>query len=151
MDHGFLTNLPSKDLAYRDRSRDLSQLGHRQSGLQQRAKSAGLTGGTLFWFDRWVAARRAGWWNDRHRVGRRWRGIRFISGSTPAGGVITPPDRAKSELVVPLKGGVIGRVGSAASGRPFGSAAKAAMAPNKTTAAATANIPRIAASIASSN
>ena len=35
-------------------------------------------------------------------------GVRFISGSTLGGGVITPPDRPKSELLVPLAGGAIG-------------------------------------------
>src|SRR5439155_18731561 len=36
-------------------------------------------------------------------------GVRFICGSTPGGGVTTPPDRPKSELLVPLAGGAIGR------------------------------------------
>jgi hypothetical protein len=40
-----------------------------------------------------------------------WGGICFIWGSTSAGGVITPPDRAKSELVVPLNGGVVSGAG----------------------------------------
>jgi hypothetical protein len=44
-------------------------------------------------------------------------GICFIWGSISAGGAITPPERAKSELVVPLNGGVIGRFGLALSGR----------------------------------
>ena len=35
-------------------------------------------------------------------------GVRFICGSTPGGGVTTPPDRPKSELLVPLAGGAIG-------------------------------------------
>jgi hypothetical protein len=36
-----------------------------------------------------------------------WSGIRLIWGSTSAGGVITPPDRAKSELVLPLNCGAM--------------------------------------------
>jgi len=35
-------------------------------------------------------------------------GLRFICGSTPGGGVTTPPDRPKSELLVPLAGGAVG-------------------------------------------
>src|SRR6266404_6028155 len=35
-------------------------------------------------------------------------GVRFICGSTLGGGVMTPPDRPKSELLVPLAGGAIG-------------------------------------------
>jgi hypothetical protein len=72
--------------------------------------------------------------------------ICFIWGSISAGGAITPPERAKSELVVPLDGGVIGRFGLALSGRWSGSAARAAIAPNPTAAAAMAQVPRIAAS-----
>ena len=34
-----------------------------------------------------------------------------ISGSTPGGGVITPPDRFRSELEVPLAGGTTGVAG----------------------------------------
>jgi hypothetical protein len=37
-----------------------------------------------------------------------WGGVCFISGSMPAGGVITPPDRFRSELSVPLAGGTLG-------------------------------------------
>jgi hypothetical protein len=40
-----------------------------------------------------------------------WGGIRLIWGSTSAGGVITPPERAKSELVVPLNGGAVSGAG----------------------------------------
>jgi hypothetical protein len=40
-----------------------------------------------------------------------WGGISFIWGSTSAGGVITPPDRAKSVLVVPLNGGMVSGAG----------------------------------------
>ena len=35
-------------------------------------------------------------------------GFCFISGSMPTGGVMTPPDRLKSELVAPLAGGTVG-------------------------------------------
>ena len=35
-------------------------------------------------------------------------GVRFICGSTLGGGVTTPPDRPKSELLVPLAGGAVG-------------------------------------------
>jgi hypothetical protein len=73
-------------------------------------------------------------------------GICFIKRSISAGGAITPPERAKSELVVPLNGGVIGRFGLALSGRWSGSAARAAIAPNPTAAAAMRQVPRIAAS-----
>jgi len=38
-------------------------------------------------------------------------GFRLISGSISAGGVITPPDRFRSELRVPLAGGRAGVVG----------------------------------------
>ena len=38
-------------------------------------------------------------------------GVCLISGSTPAGGVITPPDRFRSELEVPLAGGTAGVAG----------------------------------------
>jgi hypothetical protein len=38
-------------------------------------------------------------------------GVCFISGSIPAGGAITPPDRFRSELSVPLAGGTAGVVG----------------------------------------
>ena len=37
-------------------------------------------------------------------------GSRLILGSTPAGGVITPPDRPNSEPVAPLDGGAVGGV-----------------------------------------
>ena len=37
-----------------------------------------------------------------------WGGGCFISGSIPAGGVITPPERFRSELRVPLAGGTGG-------------------------------------------
>ena len=35
-------------------------------------------------------------------------GVRLICGSTLGGGVTTPPERPKSELLVPLAGGAIG-------------------------------------------
>ena len=35
-------------------------------------------------------------------------GVCLISGSMPAGGVMTPPDRLKFELVAPLAGGTVG-------------------------------------------
>lgn len=38
-------------------------------------------------------------------------GGRFIPGSTSAGGAMTPPERLKSELVVPLAGGTVGVLG----------------------------------------
>jgi hypothetical protein len=38
-------------------------------------------------------------------------GVCLISGSIPAGGAITPPDRFRSELRVPLAGGTLGVVG----------------------------------------
>jgi hypothetical protein len=38
-------------------------------------------------------------------------GVCFISGSIPAGGAITPPDRFRSELEVPLAGGTTGVAG----------------------------------------
>jgi hypothetical protein len=38
-------------------------------------------------------------------------GVCLISGSTPVGGVITPPDRFRSELEVPLAGGTPGVAG----------------------------------------
>ena len=38
-------------------------------------------------------------------------GVRFISGSISTGGVMTPPERLKSELLVPLAGGTIGLFG----------------------------------------
>jgi hypothetical protein len=38
-------------------------------------------------------------------------GVCFILGSMPAGGVITPPERFKSELRVPLAGGTAGVAG----------------------------------------
>ena len=38
-------------------------------------------------------------------------GVCFISGSIPVGGVITPPDRLRSVLRVPLAGGTAGVVG----------------------------------------
>src|SRR5438105_11471334 len=50
-------------------------------------------------------------------------GVCFISGSISAGGVITPPDRFRSELEVPLAGGTAGVAGWAAPGRAFGPAA----------------------------
>ena len=37
-------------------------------------------------------------------------GVTFIFGSTSAGGVITPPERLRSELLVPLAGGSNRRV-----------------------------------------
>jgi hypothetical protein len=61
--------------------------------------------------------------------------------------VITPPDRAKSELGAPAqlrcgeRGWLIG------FRRSLGSAAKATIVPSPTTAAAMANIPRITASM----
>ena len=38
-------------------------------------------------------------------------GICLIPGSTSAGGITTPPERLRSELVVPLAGGTAGVVG----------------------------------------
>ena len=38
-------------------------------------------------------------------------GARFISGSTLAGGVMIPPERLRSELLVPLAGGTVGVAG----------------------------------------
>jgi hypothetical protein len=38
-------------------------------------------------------------------------GVCLIFGSIPAGGVITPPDRFRSELRVPLAGGTAGVAG----------------------------------------
>jgi hypothetical protein len=38
-------------------------------------------------------------------------GVCLISGSMPAGGVITPPDRFRSELELPLAGGAAGGAG----------------------------------------
>jgi len=35
-------------------------------------------------------------------------GVCLIAGSTPAGGVTTPPERLRSELLVPLAGGKAG-------------------------------------------
>jgi hypothetical protein len=38
-------------------------------------------------------------------------GDRFIPGSTPTGGIMTPPERPRSELLVPLSGGAMGVLG----------------------------------------
>jgi hypothetical protein len=49
-------------------------------------------------------------------------GACFICGSTPTGGVMTPPERLSSELLDPLAGGTAGALGCLA---PFSSAATA--------------------------
>ncbi len=64
-------------------------------------------------------------------------GFCFMSGSTPAGGVMTPPERLKSELVVPLAGGTVGVDGLSIPGRLLGSSAATATTPKPRIAAAT--------------
>jgi len=49
-------------------------------------------------------------------------GVCFICGSTPTGGVMTPPERLSSELLDPLAGGTAGALGCLA---PSSSAATA--------------------------
>ena len=46
-------------------------------------------------------------------------GDRFIAGSISPGGLITPPERPRSELLVPLAGGSIGALGWPSFGRPL--------------------------------
>ena len=72
-------------------------------------------------------------------------GFCFIPGSISAGGVITPPERFRSELEVPLAGGTVG-VGCPAPGRPLGSSAAARTAPKPRTARVTRHIRCIIAS-----
>src|SRR5690242_18816233 len=67
-------------------------------------------------------------------------GVCLISGSISAGGVITPPDRFRSELELPLAGGTAGVAGWPAPGWPLGSSAAAARAPKPRTAAITRHI-----------
>jgi hypothetical protein len=64
-------------------------------------------------------------------------GVRFIPGSTPAGGVMTPPERPRSELLVPVSGGTIGVLGWSAFGRSLRSSAETATARKDKSTAAT--------------
>jgi hypothetical protein len=64
-------------------------------------------------------------------------GVRFIPGSTPAGGIMTPPERPRSELLVPLSGGTIGVPGWSAFGRSLRSSAETATARKDKSIAAT--------------
>jgi hypothetical protein len=77
-------------------------------------------------------------------------GVRFIPGSTLSGGVITPPERPRSELL-PFAGGTTGVLGWSAFGRPPRSSAETAAAIKPTTAAARTHILRISASALSSS
>ena len=71
----------------------------------------------------------------------------MISGSMPAGGVMTPPERFRSELRLPLAGGTAGAAGWSAPGRPLCSSAAEATVAKPRAATATRHVRCIFVSI----
>jgi hypothetical protein len=109
--------------------------------LQEQLKTAWVRGRHLFRFHRFVAARRAGRGDDRHRVAR-WGRTLLHSGVDIGRRGNAPPERLSWELVDPLAGGTAGALGCFA---PCSSAVAPKLA-KASNAAARNHMLRIAAS-----